>query len=63
MDIVRNVANLQQFHANRILACIVHGARCVGADTKALLRRQRTDATWSRQLHALRELLEVEPRP
>lgn len=33
-----------------------------GADAKALLRRHRPDKSWSRDLGAVRDLLEVESR-
>lgn len=34
-----------------------------GADVKALLRRHRTDPAWASELHAIRELVELQTRP
>jgi antitoxin (DNA-binding transcriptional repressor) of toxin-antitoxin stability system len=33
-----------------------------GADVKALLRRHRTDPAWTSDLHAMRELVELQTR-
>lgn len=34
----------------------------LGADAKALLRRHRRDASWSRELASVRRLVEIEDR-
>lgn len=34
-----------------------------GADVKALLRRHRTDPAWARELHEIRQLVELQTRP
>ncbi|MGD9703150.1 MAG: type II toxin-antitoxin system Phd/YefM family antitoxin [Acidimicrobiia bacterium] len=59
-------------HAGQRYIIIRHGkavaqiepiSRGRGTDAKALLRRHRPDANWTRDLHEVRDLLEVEPRP
>jgi prevent-host-death family protein len=47
----------------RAVAHIEPVTRGRGDDAKALLRRHRPDAGWTRDLDVVRELLEVETRP
>jgi prevent-host-death family protein len=47
----------------RAIAQITPVARGRGGDVKALLSRHRPDRRWAHDIDAVRDLLEVDPRP
>lgn len=73
-DAARNFADLldaiehrgEHFTIVRRGKAIAHlepASRGRGADVKVLLRRHRTDPEWAGELHAIRELVELQTRP